>query len=88
MGCRLERMVVAIWLDFDFLLLTDLHSGNIMRDSEGRATIIDALHGRVAPTLFSRLRWLRDAEEDARAFREGRPRPSRGGLPEAPDDEL
>jgi len=84
---RLEAEVVVIWLENEAMLVSDLHERNIMIDGDGRPTIIDALLGSVSH-VAKQLPWLSDAIEDAQDFRKGLPVKVRGGLIEAPDDEL
>ncbi len=59
-----------------------------MRDADGNPTIIDALIGPVQPEALRRLKWLRDAVEDARALREGRALEKRRRFEEVDDDTL
>ena len=54
-------------------IVSDLHKGDIMRNAEDRPTIIDALTGAVPPLAQEQLRHVREAVEDARDLREGRP---------------
>jgi len=84
----LRRTVAVIWVDHRAWLVSDLHDRNIMRDQHGKPTIIDALTGPVPPLALKQLNWLREAVEDARALREGRPREPRKRFEDVEDDEL
>jgi len=87
-GTRLRRQVVVVWLYEQGWLIDDLHERNIMRSAENEPTIIDALVGSVTPLAFRKLSWLRNACEDARWLREGKPLPIRQGFEDVEDDLL
>ena len=63
---------ILIWVNEQPWVVSDLHTGNIMRDSEGRPTIIDALTGAIPPLAYDQIRQVREAVQDARDLREGR----------------
>ena len=84
----LRRTVVVVWVAQRAWLVSDLHDRNIMRDADGNPTIIDALIGPVPPEAVRRLKWLRDAVEDARALREGKPLEKRQRFEDVDDDSL
>ena len=84
----LRRNVVVVWLWEQGWLIDDLHERNIMRSGEGEPTIIDALVGPVTPMAFRKLKWLRDACQDAECLRMGRPLPERKGFSDVDDDSL
>ena len=69
-------------------MLSDLHDRNIMRVADGNPTIIDALIGPVPPEALRRLKWLRDAVEDARALRDGRALEKRKRFEDVDDESL
>ena len=85
---RFRRVVWILWAHDQAWVLSDLHPGNIMRDASDQPTIIDALLSPLPPALIQSDRLLIQDVEDARALREGRPRPSRDVFAEIPDDEL
>ena len=68
---NLQRQVAVIWLNSEGWLISDLHHRNIMRDREGKPTIIDALIGPVPHAAQRKLAWLRHAVEDAEDARRG-----------------
>jgi hypothetical protein len=84
----LRRTVAIVWVAQRAWLVSDLHDRNIMRDQDGNPTIIDALIGPVPPEAVRRLKWLRDAVEDARALREGRALEKRKRCEDVDDDSL
>ena len=84
----LRRTVVVIWVDNRAWLVSDLHDRNIMRDSDGIPTIIDALIGPVPPAALKHLQWLREAIEDSQALREGRQPKIRKQFDDVDNDEL
>lgn len=84
----LRRNVVVVWLWEQGWLIDDLHERNIMRSVEGEPTIIDALVGPVTPMAYRKLPWLRDACEDAKCLREGKPLPERRAFGDVEDDLL
>ena len=67
---------------------SDLHKGNIMRDADDRPTIIDALTGAVPPLAYDQLRSVREAVQDARDLREGRPPQIRLRFEDVADEDL
>lgn len=84
----LRRTVAVIWVDHRAWLVSDLHERNIMRDSDGKPTIIDALIGPVPPPALKQLMWLQHAVEDAQALREGHAMPKRKRFEDVDDDAL
>ena len=62
--------------------------GNIMRDAEDRPTIIDALTGAIPPLAYDQLRQVREAVQDARDLREGRPPQIRLKFEDVDDQDL
>lgn len=85
---RFRRNVWVLWMHDQAWIMSDLHPGNIMREPDGQPCIIDALLSPLPPGLIETDRLLREAVEDARAWREDRPR--KGGDPFAlvSDDDL
>ena len=69
-------------------LIADLHKGNIMRDSHGNPTVIDALIGSIPPILRRQLAWLDEACRDAESFGETGIKPIRDLFDGVSDDEL
>ena len=69
-------------------LIGDLHRGNIMRDSEGKPTIIDALIGYLPPYVLKELPWLNIATHDALQFRDTGQAPLRCLFDNINDDDL
>lgn len=84
----LRRNVVVVWLWDQGWLIDDLHERNIMRSAEGEPTIIDALVGPITPMSLRKLPWLRDACDDAKCLREGKPLPERRGFGDVNDNAL
>ena len=87
-GTRLRTTIAVIWMSGQTWLVGDLHERNIMRDGDGRPTIIDALIGPAPPLAMQRFAWLRNASADARALREDRPLPERKLFDDVDDDSL
>jgi len=85
-GLRVTACVV--WQAEQTWLISDLHERNIMLDGDGEPTIIDALIGPVPPLAIRELRWLREASEDAKAWRLGLPLPERRLFHDSDDSEL
>lgn len=83
----LSRTVAIIHVNDTPWLVSDLHNRNIMRDREGRPTIIDALTGPVPPDAMRQLAWLRNGVEDAEDRRHGRPKRKRLAFGEDVADE-
>ncbi|MDB6076309.1 MAG: hypothetical protein JWO82_56, partial [Akkermansiaceae bacterium] len=73
----LSRTVAIIHVNDTPWLVSDLHNRNIMRDREGKPTIIDALTGPVDGEALRQLAWLRNGVEDAEDRRCGRPKRKR-----------
>ena len=78
---------ILIWVNGSAWIVSDLHDQNIMRDGDGRPTIIDALTGGV-PRFASKFSQIRDAMEDARDLREGRPPQTRFRFGDGDDQDL
>jgi hypothetical protein len=73
LSCQgIRGRAILIWVNDRAWLVSDLHTGNIMRDGENRPTIIDALTGPIPPLAFDQLRQVREAVQDAKDLREGR----------------
>jgi len=79
---------VMIWVNDQPWIVSDLHKGNIMRDADDRPTIIDALTGAVPPLAYDQLRQVREAVQDARDLREGRPPQARLRFEDVDDRDL
>lgn len=85
---NLRLNCVVLWLQGDAFIMADLHKQNIMIDHDGFPTIIDALTGRILPSLIARLPALQAAVNDAEDLRKGRPPRNQYDLVAGPDDEL
>lgn len=79
---------VLIWVNGLAWIVSDLHKGNIMRDAEGRPTIIDALTGAIPPLAYEQLRAIREAVQDAKDLREGRQPLARPQFEDVDDHDL
>ncbi|MDZ4286542.1 MAG: hypothetical protein U0984_01210 [Prosthecobacter sp.] len=78
----------VIWLQDQAWCIGDLHKGNIMRESNGAPTIIDALIGPLPPELLRAEPALQTAANRARDLREGREPPPDDLFHGVSDDEL
>jgi hypothetical protein len=78
----------VVWHHLQAWIVGDLHERNIMRDGEGNPTIIDALVAPIPPFVLRQNRSLREASEDAEAWRRGQPLPQRKRIDDVDDDEL
>lgn len=76
-GHGLRDAVVVGWLHGHSWLISDLHHRNIMREENGAPTIIDALIGPVPGAAQEKLKWLREAVDDAKSWRNTGVRPDR-----------
>ncbi len=85
---RFKRPVWIVWECNHAWVLSDLHTGNVMRDACGSPCIIDALLAPLPPAFISADRQLAEAVEDARALREGRAPLKRKAFDEGCDEEL
>ena len=88
MGGNLRHNLAIFYAQEEAWLIGDLHKGNIMRDVEGRPTIIDALVGYLPPYVLKELPWLNIAANDAKIFRETGQPPLRSLFDDVDDDEL
>lgn len=88
--CRapVSRNLWAIWLNECAWFVSDLHKGNIMREVSDSPTIIDALFCPVPPRALRQFRWLSEAVEDARAWRQTGTRPHRKAFDDVNNDDL
>lgn len=75
-GGGLRQRVIVSQVDDRPWVIGDLHERNIMIDSNGKPTIIDALLGKITPLSLKKLPWLSDACERAMIFRETNRRPA------------
>lgn len=85
---NLRLNCVILWLQEEAYIMADLHKHNIMVDHDGFPTIIDALTGRIPPSLISKLPALQAAVADAEDLRKGRPPRNQFDLRPVADDEL
>lgn len=74
-GGGLRQRVIVSHVESRPWMIGDLHERNIMRDSSGRPTIIDALLGKITPRAQREHQWLSKACSDAKIFRESNRRP-------------
>jgi len=89
MGGQFRNPLSVFYIQEEPWLLGDLHKGNIMRDAEGRPTVIDALVGYLPPYVLRELPWVGMAANDAKDFRLTGQAPLRKSLlEEVEDDEL
>lgn len=84
----LKSTAAVIWELNSPWLLGDLHNRNVMRDNHGQPTIIDALVGKIDPSLVSRFQLLANAVEDARCLHLGQALPERQLFDDVADDDL
>jgi len=86
-GGGLRQRVIVSHVDERPWVIGDLHDRNIMKDSAGEPTIIDALLGKITPLAQKKLPWLRAACERAKIFRDTSRIPS-DHFGEVDDDDL
>lgn len=79
---------ILIWVNGQPWIVSDLHTGNIMRDADDRPTVIDALTGAIPPLAFDQLRQVREAVQDAKDLREGSPPQIRLKFEDVNDEDL
>lgn len=79
---------VVLWLQGEAYIMADLHKNNIMIDHDGIPTIIDALTGKIPPSLIAKLPALQAAVNDAEDLRKGRPPRNQYTLLDVPDADL
>jgi hypothetical protein len=71
LSCQgIRGKAVLIWIHGLPWIVSDLHAGNIMRDSNDEPTIIDALTGAIPPLAYEQLRQVRETVQDAQNLRE------------------
>ncbi len=85
---KFRRQSWILWENDASWLISDLHTGNIMRDAQDQPTIIDALLAPLPPELVRSNRLLSEHVEDARDLRLGHARPRRKGFDDVNDDDL
>lgn len=86
---RFKRQTWILWEHEVAWIMSDLHTGNIMRDAQNQPTIIDALLAPLPPELVKNNRLLSEHVEDARSLRLGQPLKSRRSFGEGErDDDL
>ena len=81
-----RRLVAASHFEGQNWLISDLHTRNIMRDSEGLPTIIDALTGIVSPAAYDRHPTLREACEYSKQWRRTGQHPVRRSILDTAED--
>ncbi len=90
-ACRgpVRRPLWVMWVEDQAWFLSDLHEGNVMRDSSQEPVIIDALVSVISPAALKRWPWLGEAAEEAKFWRTHGYRPKRRVFGEdVSDDEL
>ena len=80
--------VRVFWVSGKAWLLGDLHRGNIMRDADGRPTVIDALLGTIPDAAVNAVAQLSKAVREAREMREGLRTKASDFMDGVNDDEL
>ena len=88
LGGHFRHNLAVFYTQEEPFLIGDLHKGNIMRNAEGKPTIIDALVGYLPPYVLKELPWLNIAADDAKVFRETGQAPLRSHFDGIDDDEL
>lgn len=68
-GGHYRSTVAIIWLNEEAWIISDLHDRNIMIDSNGKPTIIDALIGGIPPQAIRSCYFLDMAISDARQWK-------------------
>ena len=86
-GATIRQHAFVSHVDDEFWMVGDLHERNIMRDSNGDPTIIDALTGKITTASRKQLPWLDQACRDAQQFRATGTRPE-SAFDAVNDDEL
>lgn len=88
--CRapVRRNFWMLWLNDLTYLVSDLHQGNIMRDSTDTPAIIDALFCPVAQSVIRQKTWLSEACADAREWRLTGAKPVRKAFDDVDDSIL
>lgn len=84
----MRQTVIVCYVQGQPWLIADLHHRNIMRNHEGRPTIIDALIGPVTRAAYKQVPPLTRAVDEARQWLQGRPRPPTGGFEDVDDESL
>lgn len=67
----LRSNAAVLWEFNRAWIISDLHERNVMRDSEGNPSVIDALIGAVQPAVIQQFAALRTAIDDAKRWRNG-----------------
>ncbi|MFO1439859.1 MAG: hypothetical protein U1F81_16170 [Verrucomicrobiaceae bacterium] len=88
--CRssFKRPVWVLWCEEQPWVMSDLHPGNVMKDASGRPCIIDALITPLPSQLVRLDRFISEAVEDARIWRETGSLPARKAFEDVNDDDL
>ncbi|WP_411847105.1 hypothetical protein AAFN60_06555 [Roseibacillus persicicus] len=86
--CHFRKEVVVVWCEGDPWFVGDLHDRNIMRDSNSRPCVIDALVGEITPMAIQLIPWLRNAIVDAKLYSETGKKPTYDLFDEIDDSEL
>lgn len=87
-GPTLGHPIVITWVLDQAWMVGDLHTGNIMRDSNNVPTVIDALTGVIPKQAIKEVPGLLHAIEDARDFRKNNLLPFRKQFDDVDDDLL
>ena len=88
-ACRgpVRRPLWVMWVEDQAWFLSDLHEGNVMRDSSQVPVIIDALVSVISPAALKRWPWLGEAAEEAKFWRTHGYRPKRRVFGEGVSDD-
>lgn len=84
----MRQTVVVCFVQGQPWLVADLHHRNIMRNHEGRPTIIDALIGPVTRSAYKQVASLARTVDEAKNWLVGGLRPLKPGFDEIDDDTL
>ena len=85
--CHFRQMAALVWSDSDAWMVADLHKRNIMRDSLGKPTVIDALIGSIPPAAVQKS-GLNQPIRDAQTYRLTGKKPTYDLFDGFSDDEL
>jgi hypothetical protein len=66
--CHFRKEVVVVWCEDEAWLVGDLHRRNIMRDSNCRPCVIDALIGEITPMAMQLIPSLKNVIQDAKTY--------------------
>lgn len=87
-GPSLGHVIAITWTQESAWMVGDLHTGNIMIDSNGNPTVIDALTGTIPTQAPKEVNGLAYAIQDARDYRVTNQIPLRKAFDDVNNDEL